>query len=449
MQDEEIDRMDEIIREASNSYHPAYNDKAWEKMEVLLDKHLPQKGERRRPFAFYLLLLLVAGGAIFVMLYPWKKNINFPKTTIANIQEGGTQQPLATTGKQVELYKPTVSVKDNSGLPSIASRPDNDITGNIKTPLIPGRSAFQKSHIKISNSDATDEINEVTGNKAEKSQSIKTESNEPASSKHNIDLVYGTHGRVIPVQINNNILLVPQADSDAVKGSTGKEKIEPLALSKPAPDKTAAKKKVKRGFANNFAVTVSAGPDLSFVSLDVPGKIMLSYGAGLRYTISKRLTISTGFYQSRKIYSATPGDYHPPTGNWTYYTDLKRVDADCKIYEIPLAVSYNFKQSVQHNWFAGIGLSSLIMKNETYHYLYKNSQGQTMYRAWTVKEKNKHFLSVLIISGGYQYQLNHRISFIAEPFLKLPLQGIGFGKIKLNSGGLLMTASIKPFKKRK
>ena len=35
--------MDHIIREAANNHHPAYNDKAWEKMEKQLDKQLPQK----------------------------------------------------------------------------------------------------------------------------------------------------------------------------------------------------------------------------------------------------------------------------------------------------------------------------------------------------------------------------------------------------------------------
>lgn len=451
MQDEELDSMDELIREASNSYHPAYNDKAWEQMEVLLDKHLPQKEDRRRPVAFYLLLLLVAGGALFVMLYPWKKNTVLTQAVTVNKQAASTVLPLSSSGKSVAPHKPVMSTQGNNGLPTLSLRPGigNDKAGNIKKPSTLQRSVYHRRNIKIGNSDATNEIIAVELSKAEKNNNSITESNEPGSNKDKIDLAYTAPGTVIPVQTTNSSLQVPQVDSNAIKGSTGKEKIAPISLSNPAADKAAAKKKIKKGLANNFAVTVSAGPDLSFVGLDVPGKIKLNYGAGLRYTLSKRLTISTGFYQSKKIYSAPPGDYHPPTGYWTYNTDLKRVDADCKIYEIPFTVSYNFKQSGKHNWFAGMGISSLIMEKEIYHYLYKNSQGQMMYRAWTPRNKSKHFLSVLTISGGYQYQLNNRVSFIAEPFLKLPLQGIGFGKIKLNSGGLLMTAAIKPFAKRR
>jgi hypothetical protein len=34
---------------------------------------------------------------------------------------------------------------------------------------------------------------------------------------------------------------------------------------------------------------------------------------------------------------------------------------------------------------------------------------------------------------------------MVEPYFKLPLSGVGFGKVKLNSGGVLVTAVIKPF----
>ena len=34
---------------------------------------------------------------------------------------------------------------------------------------------------------------------------------------------------------------------------------------------------------------------------------------------------------------------------------------------------------------------------------------------------------------------------MAEPYIKLPLSGVGYGKVKLNSGGLLITVGFKPF----
>ena len=89
------------------------------------------------------------------------------------------------------------------------------------------------------------------------------------------------------------------------------------------------------------------------------------------------------------------------------------------------------------------------MKKESYDYLYQTPTGQTYNYEKTVSNENKHYFSVLTLSGGYQYKLSSRFSFIAEPYIKIPLSGIGLGKIKLNSTGVLVTAVIKPFAKNK
>jgi len=42
------DENDKTIKEAAEHYHPGYDDKAWEKMEQLLDEHLPQKKRKKK-----------------------------------------------------------------------------------------------------------------------------------------------------------------------------------------------------------------------------------------------------------------------------------------------------------------------------------------------------------------------------------------------------------------
>jgi hypothetical protein len=205
------------------------------------------------------------------------------------------------------------------------------------------------------------------------------------------------------------------------------------------------KKKTEKKFPSNFGLTFSAGPDASFVSLKRFGKINLTYGAGIRYDFAKKLTVRTGFYVTKKIYTASPEQYHTPGGN---YPHLVGVDANCKIYEIPLSLAYSFGHKKNHNWFANVGLSSFIMKTEDYTYNYKNyNQAYSYYQK--VSNENKHYFSVLTISGGYNYRFNKRVSIQAEPYLQLPLSGIGNGKIKLNSAGVLFTVNIKPFAKKK
>ncbi|MGB5027231.1 MAG: hypothetical protein WBO38_01940, partial [Chitinophagaceae bacterium] len=136
----------------------------------------------------------------------------------------------------------------------------------------------------------------------------------------------------------------------------------------------------------------------------------------------------------------------PPAVFYSYYPYLEKVDADCKVYELPLTFSYNFGRTKQQHWFASAGISSYLMKTEAYNYFYKTSPlGPTVNRKWGIENKNKHLFSVLGISAGYQRNLSKSLSIIAEPYLKLPMSGVGYGKVKLNSAGLLFSIAVKPF----
>ena len=68
-----IDNLDKKIQEAADQFEPAYNENAWDKMEKLLNEHMPQKKERNRKLFWIIFLLsLVAGSVIF--LYQSGKN---------------------------------------------------------------------------------------------------------------------------------------------------------------------------------------------------------------------------------------------------------------------------------------------------------------------------------------------------------------------------------------
>ena len=64
MWDEEINKK---IKDAADQYHPAYDDNAWDKMEQMLDEHLPRKKDRRRIIYLLPLILFLGGGIFFVI----------------------------------------------------------------------------------------------------------------------------------------------------------------------------------------------------------------------------------------------------------------------------------------------------------------------------------------------------------------------------------------------
>ncbi len=213
--------------------------------------------------------------------------------------------------------------------------------------------------------------------------------------------------------------------------------VKDSVMQKPANNSTSRK--------NAFFVSVSAGPDFSMVGMGKSGKVMLTGGIGLGYTFRERFTIRTGFYSGRKVYEAKPADYKPamPLPNPDY---LYRIDADCKVYEIPLNLSYNVLTNSKRDLFVGTGISSYIMKKEDYDYVYKypGSDDEHHY-PWVVNNENKHFFSVLSLSAGYTHKFGKRFSISAEPYFKIPLKGVGFGNVKLNSAGVLFSVNYQPF----
>jgi len=437
MQDEEMDNMDELIREASKNHHPVYDDKAWKGMEELLDRHLPVKSDRRRPFIVFLLMLFIAGSVFFMILYQpgHKKNITPVKNKPGDISLNGiTAKNLpANAGVLPKAQKITRDLSTEF----LPVRDEKYAGRNFKD-LAPTKRFANNKGVDIKTAVA----GIVSGIAGEQGIAIKNDRALPERDNQ----ITRDNKPSMPLKL-------PLIDQAVLSGiQTGKNDSVGSVIKNEragqAPGKSPAKPAGKKGFANNFAINLSAGPDLSFVGLGDGGKTNLNYGIGMGYTLANRFTVRAGFYVAKKIYTAKASDYHPPSWYWTYNSALERIDANCNIYEVPVSASYNFGRSKNHSWLAGLGVSTLFMKRETYNYLYKDAWGQSRNKSWTLRNGSRHYFSMLTISGGYQYRVNQHFSIIAEPYLKLPLQGIGFGKIKLNSGGLLFTASILPFTKR-
>lgn len=459
MQDNELDK---LINDAANQHHPPYDDEAWGKMAALLDKHLPQKKDRRRPFVFWLLFLLLGSAVLLGILQPWKdatttaagnKAGNMSVAPPSSQKSPDTITPPATDGTGTPAGENAVTANDLNGPetntpaanPSVkATQPYSVQTTGDENVTTAGKSLFTakgKSAIKIKRPAAVAENGETAAEYIAKQKQQQREKNTTpvvSSAKENVPAVTEK-----PAAESENTTAPATINTASEKNELPAKKDSAAAKQNPVTAAVSKKEKKDRRFSNNFALTISTGADMSFIELNNPGKVQPLYGAGAAYTIGKRLKISSGLYVSKKVYDAAPYQYKFPNG--ATYPNLKEINADCNIYEIPLNVYYNFKQHKKHNWFAGAGLSSLLMKKEHYNYQYKTPAGQWYSYARTVTNENNHYFSVVTLSGGYQYKLSNRIALVAEPYVKLPLGGVGAGKIKLNSSGILVTAAIKPF----
>lgn len=449
MQSEDLDKK---IREAADKHHPVYDESAWNKMQRLLDEHLPQKKDDKRRIIFFLFFfLMLLGGTYLLISKPWLQEEKVSKTKAEKGNEkeknlsGETQQKNSELNSQVNQKNEIAPQRNSSTSTPLLQQ------GNIQPVTIANdkniSSIQKKKQISLTSGSGRDS----------KEQNIAVSRMAPDQeiSKENTAITVVDNNQMkdpvsMPDKIQISDVIKSDKDNLLINSSELKtqktiNKTENETVSKDEKSPVSASMKTKRPRNGSaFGFTLSAGPEFNAVHFNDIGKLTFSYGAGFSYTL-KKFTLRSGFYVNKKIYSADSSDYHPPTGYWLYSNNLERVDADCKVYEIPISISYNFIQSKKSNWFASVGVSSYLMKYETYNYHYKIPSGQYRSYAWTLENKNKHYFSVMTISGGYEYKLNNSFSVMAEPYLKLPLHGIGFGKTKLNSAGVLLTVGIKPF----
>jgi hypothetical protein len=451
MQDEEIDK---IIVDAANQHHPPYDDTSWKNMEQLLDKHLPQKEGKKRAFLLLLLFLLL-GGILLGIFQPWNNGssqataINQPKTS------GSANQQINTSTKND--HKPTViqntaaTTEGKNAVPAI-----NEVDPTQESPatninIVTKENLTTANKINIINKRASTRIkikkpgvasltidNSSVPDKTDESATVVT-SNEPNTK--DIETTNVEAGKSI---VKAEETTDTKTDSISSKENTTKEL---PVVNNPVPSSPKESKNPSKGFAGNFAITLAGGADLSYITIKHAGKIKPILGVGINYTLGRHISLGAGLNVSKKIYYAAPDQYKFPGG--VSYPNLTGINATCKIYEIPLTAYYNFKTIKQHNWFAGLGISSYLMKKESYDYLYVPPTGQPYSYLKTINNKNKHYFSVVTLSGGYRYKLNKHISLNVEPYIKLPVAGVGAGKIKLNSSGILFTAAVQPFTRRK
>jgi opacity protein-like surface antigen len=457
------EEMDKKIQHVA-SHEPSYPEQAWDSMEKLLDKHLPQKRKRRR-FIFWWFLLPLAGAGLAGAVWIITKSANSHSIKIATTTIPSTQ-PIKTdiaatktiTNINHEEKAPAagsstaLSATDPVILSVTAADKQNDktkkITAIVQAPAIINTSAPGKPVFEKQQNHTTSGTKKLT----KKNKRSATTPSTGVSDNNNVQPVLNNH---IVQQVNTNATNIVTTKATNNSTITLLAAAEKTVDSLPATDTTAIAltdttlKQNKKGHDSKWAINISIGPDISAVNLQQPGKVNLQYGVGISYAISSKWTVRTGFYAGRKKYDADSADYTPPADYWNYINNLQKVNANCLVYEIPLSVIYNFSTNKKYSWFASAGIASVLMKEETYEYYYKNTGGQPRSYSRTYKNENDHFFSMLQLSGGYQYQLSPHISLMAEPYLKIPLSGIGVGKVKLNSAGVLFTAGIKPFAKKK
>lgn len=194
-------------------------------------------------------------------------------------------------------------------------------------------------------------------------------------------------------------------------------------------------------FKKGLYLSANYSPDISTVGSNEVNKIGSNLGLFLEYRFSKRLSLQAGIFRSMKYYDAYPEQY-----DWVWgkpVTPLKEITAQCKMMDYPINIRYDFTQNTKSRIFSTAGLTTYKMMEETYDYDYEdNTNPSIKWHQWKGKTGKTFLTSNLNLSLGFEKQLAKKLSIQIEPFAKVPLKNIGFGKIPLISYGLMFSGKL-------
>ena len=467
LSDKDLDRLG---RDAADQYDVDQSPSAWEHLEKRLDKELPlqkERDKRRFLWIFFLFLALSGSGLIWMLAgnKPKAETISVNIPSVDNVEapdvkpSGDATVPGEKINENAKKEKTPTDVSENiePSTTTASVNPKNNSSinkDNVSLNKDRNKSAKtaannQKKNTRLTAKDR--ETADVPANKESDPVSKKTNRQVPAKKD---DITNPGAIAASPATTNPDV----QNKSDVNTNKTNAQSInkdpEPngavTTTTKPATSSSQKKKSgAKESQKNGLAFSLVTGIDRSSIQGTADSRFGYNLGAQVTYNLSKRWSVSTGFIFTKKFYSAEGKDFHPPKHYWTNYVKLNSLEGSCKMWDIPLNVRYNITTKPSNTWFVSSGLSSYIMREQsyTYDYIYNNTPTK---RDWTTTSQKNEWFKILNVSAGYERALSKSWSIQAEPFIKVPLSGVGFGDMDISSYGILVGIKYKPvFSKNK
>ena len=186
---------------------------------------------------------------------------------------------------------------------------------------------------------------------------------------------------------------------------------------------------------NGFYAGVITGPDFSKVksgSFKGPG---LSAGILAGYKINKSFFIETGFTRGTKYYSSEGIFFNKASASMPDGMIVNNLESRSRILEIPLKIGYLFYRKRNTNIFVAAGIAAYIMTKEKNNYnITENGNPGKMVGLY--EKSNFKMPAAFSVSAGWEHHLSGLLKIRIEPYLKLPMQGIGVGKLPVTSAGI-------------
>ncbi|WP_121810631.1 hypothetical protein [Mucilaginibacter kameinonensis] len=414
--------------------HRAFNEDDWDALEQMLDQ-----GKKRRGIVYW--LPLASGIAAMLLLFlGWL----FFKPNTQDSNTSGQQQakvkPLtpkanpATDGSVVQHPRVTDSIKTTSPT-------NNNVAANSNTDnhLKAGQTVLTPSVVganhPLTGSNKKGKVGRDTIMSRPSELIANTDpSINPLNNKASIESLLTN--RALSLDIQPAPLAVPDFKTNIDR--------QPVIASASKPDKKITKQGF--GYRPQWAITALASSDVNGTN-SFQGKVGSNYGVLLSFGATKKLTITSGVVYSSKPYNTSFANYRTA---YTFKHDPTDVTADCKMLDIPINIGYQVYGNFRNKLSVGTGLSSYLMLHEKYTYNYADGTNSAAWpQTYTVPNSKGYLLSIININATYEHKINSKVGVSVQPYMKVPISGVGYSDIKLQSTGVAVgvTYNLNSFRK--
>ncbi len=416
MNDHELDK---LFRKAAEGFQPddRLKEKVWKALEGKRNSITASASGRKNNRKWLLLLLFLLGAV--AGFYVWDQS----------------DQPIAEQHKDLSAasnkINPSYPPKSQIDQPVLNPKTDAKTIDHSSTNKIITGSAMQKIKAAIAGS-------VMNNNKQQTNNSSTTLS---ITDKNNLSF------RPIPSNIGKKLPQISMSQTAVLSYPPGFgqqiNRIKYPSVDKRSDNEVKENKADSINHSHNksqWYMGFVFGPDWSGLT---GNRWRTGMGGGIRigYQFHPKWRVTTGILLSKKLYDARPEDYHPDDDIWMNY-DITSIHANCLVIDVPLNISYKIWSRENNHITISAGLSSFWMNEEKYIYHFKTSSGVYKSLEKDLYNKNRHIFSVLNISPAYEKSFKH-FTIGAAPYVKIPLNNIGFGNVKLYSTGIHFTFQYK------
>ncbi|MEO6453542.1 MAG: outer membrane beta-barrel protein [Ginsengibacter sp.] len=417
------DDMNDLFRKAAEGYSPKKGDSNWQDISDRITEHykrnqlVPAKktGISRKYVVLIFLFISATGGWIIF------KNTSFNKRAFSADKNKATSKERNNT-------TPYLNGNSTSNLLSNRNQPKqpNKIYRQLKLKNNTAKSINLFSKEFISN---TDIIN--TNADAGRQNNISESDIKQKEQDHKIPYSF---------QENNDITFIDTSVSYIDK-TTDSDKL-------PNEIKPGKENKIKRS-NNNVLIKqrgayagLAAAIDFSNVKSSSVDDAGYALGFLFGYRLNKKISLETGLIFNRRNYNSEGRYFNTdkikssmPAG-----MQIKSLYTNSAVIEIPLKVKYDLLSIAKSNIFISAGISAyMITRQKNNYHASLNGNDEQFSGMYT---KNDFLLpAALNISVGYEHIISKFFNIRAEPFLKIPLKGMGVGSLPVTSAGMQLSVT--------